>query len=87
MKMQIVALRDTVANVYGQPMFVASIGGAIRSFGDQCQGEPTDQNQLAKHPGDFEMWHLGTYDDETGNFTIFAHEDRKQLAHGANYKR
>lgn len=90
MKMQIVATRDIVANLYGQPMFVPTLGQAIRSFGDGCQNTGDANNILAKHPQDFELWHLGEYDDETGRFLV-EHDDstfeRKQIAVGANYRK
>lgn len=90
MKMQIVAVRDIKANVYAQPMFVGSLGAAIRSFGDECQREDNN-NVLYKHPEDFELWHLGEYDDADGSFyTVESSDsyfDKKQLAVGSNYKR
>lgn len=84
MKMHIVVIRDIKANVYGAPMFVGTIGGAIRSFGDECQKDSTD-NMLSKHPEDFELFKLGEYDDATAQFELT--KDREQLAVGANYKR
>lgn len=85
MKLQVLATRDIVANVYGQPMFVPHIGMAIRSFGDECKRKEPG-NVLAQHPEDFELWHLGEYDDETGALTPFPFSERKQLAVGANYR-
>lgn len=83
MKMKIVATRDVVGNVFSQPQFVVSVGMAIRSFGDACQNTQDPTNILAKHPGDFELWHLGEYDDETGTFDT---TERSQIAVGANYR-
>lgn len=83
MKMQIVALRDIKANVYGQPIFVPNIGSAIRSFGDQCQDEKS--GDLYKHPEDFELYHLGTYTDDDAKFELS--EKPEQIAVGSNYKR
>ena len=40
MKLHIVVIRDIKANVFAQPQFVANIGGFIRSFADECQGDP-----------------------------------------------
>ena len=39
MSYKIVIVRDIKANVYGNPMFVNSLGGAIRSFGDEIAKE------------------------------------------------
>lgn len=63
----VVAIRDRAAQVYGQPNFVTSIGGAIRGFADEIN-RPADNNMLSKHPEDFDMFHLGSYNDEIGEF-------------------
>lgn len=83
MKMQVIATRDIVANVYGPPMYVIHVGQSIRGFGDECQRKEKG-NVLGEHPEDFELWHLGEWDDETAEFTPM--EPRKQLAVGANYR-
>lgn len=80
--MKIVIVRDIKADVYGVPMFVASIGGAIRSFGDECG--KTDGNPFAMHPEDFELYEVGTFDEVEGNFEILG--KFKQLAVGSNFK-
>lgn len=91
MKMQVVVIRDIVADVYGVPQFVPNLGSAIRSFGDQCQNKERG-NTLGEHPEDFEMYHLGEYDDKTAEFTDINggridDVDMKQIATGANYRR
>lgn len=85
MKMHIVAVRDIVANVFGQPMFVGTLGGAIRSFGDQCTNTTDASNVLATHPEDFELYQLGEYNDENARFELLA--EPKQIAIGASYKK
>lgn len=86
MELQVIATRDIVANVYSPPMFIPHIGQAIRSFGDECQRKERG-NPLGEHPEDFELWHLGTYDDNTGVITPFTIAERKQIAVGANYRK
>lgn len=89
MKLHIIATRDIVANLYSAPMFVPSIGGAIRAFGDECQREDP-KNGLYMHPEHYELWELGTYDDNDGTFDVphdGSHTQAKQIAVGANYKR
>ena len=83
MKLHIISVRDIVADVYGQPIFAPSLGGAIRSFGDAINNQDKTDN-LAKHPEHFEFWLLGEYDDETGTITAYDTGQRKQLAAGAN---
>lgn len=88
-----IATRDVVANLFSQPQFVATLGQAIRSFGDACQNKTDPNNILARHPRDFELWHIGEYDDEDGHIDNFGwdgtnQDDRKlrrQIAVGANY--
>lgn len=90
MILQIVCLRDIVANVYHQPMFAHHLGGAIRSFGDACQNKP-EGNQVGQHPEDYELYHCGEWNDATGEWKYLSEidgnqTDFKQIAVGANYK-
>lgn len=84
MKLQIIAVRDIQANVYGQPNFVASIGGAIRSFADEIN-RPAQDNVLYQHPEDFEMYHLGEFNDANAEFELLT--TPVQIATGKNLKR
>lgn len=83
MKMKIVVMRDIKADLWGNPIFVQSLGGAIRGFQDEIA--KTDGNALALHPEDYELYHLGDYDVETGNFELMA--IRAQIAVGSNFKK
>jgi hypothetical protein len=71
MKMVIVSILDTAAGAYGRPAFVASEGVAIRQFQDEVNRK-SDDNQLYKHPDDFQMYYLGTYDDNSGGMDLLA---------------
>ena len=82
MKLHAVAIRDIKANVFAQPYFVSSIGGAVRAFGDECQRAEKD-NLMYKHPGDFELYKIGEYDDATGELIPLPKE---QIANGSNYQ-
>lgn len=92
MILYVIATRDIKSNVYGIPMFVPHLGQAIRSFGDECKRKGDQNNVLSNHPEDFELIHLGHYDDTTAVFTnVDGTEDagtreHKQLACGSNYK-
>lgn len=93
MKLHILATRDIVANVYGQPIFTPHVGGAIRSFGDECKRKEPG-NLLAQHPEDFELVYLGQYDDANATIdtTLGPQGETKdwntpiQIAVGANYR-
>lgn len=81
MRLKVVAIRDRAADVYGQPAFVAAIGSAIRGFSDEVNGK---DGMLSQHPEDFDLYHLGEYDDATGMFT--QDERPKQIAIGKDLK-
>lgn len=85
MKLIVISIRDIRADRWMSPQFVASIGGAIRGFGDEVnRAADAAQNPFYHHPEDFEMYHLGFFDDENGQFEL---NDPKQLALGSNLKR
>jgi hypothetical protein len=65
---KIVAIYDTKAEAFSQPVFVQSHGAAVRSFSDQVNGG--GDNNLANHPEDFTLFAFGEFDDSTGVFTI-----------------
>lgn len=67
MKYVVVSVRDVAAKAYGRPMFVASVGQAIRSFQDEINRQSQD-NVMYMHPEDFELFELGTFDEENGQF-------------------
>jgi len=84
MKYKIVCVRDRAADVFGQPNFVNQIGAAVRSFADQINGEKRPDNPFAMHPEDFDLYEVGTYDDETAVFDTFT---PKQLVVGKDLVR
>lgn len=79
MILQIVAIRDRAVDAFHRPAFVPAIGAAIRSFGDEINRRAAD-NELNKHPEDYDLYHLGTYDDAHASFSIL--ERPKQIAIG-----
>lgn len=83
MMYEIVAVRDIRTNAYSQPQFVPHQGQAIRGFGDQCMDSTNNNNLMAKHPEDFELYYLGQFNDQNGRFEQL---DPVQIAVGSNYK-
>lgn len=60
------AVYDTKSESYGQLIQVRNVGVAVRSFTDACG----DTNSpMAKHPGDFALYEIGTYDPDNGKLT------------------
>jgi len=66
MKLVLCSVKDRAADAYGRPMFVPSIGVAIRSFSDEVNRTDPD-NQLNNHPDDFDLYYLGEFDDQSGD--------------------
>lgn len=66
----VLSVRDSALNAFGRPVFVAATGAGIRSFADEVNRVDA-QNEMNKHPGDFELFELGTFDDSTGRFLLF----------------
>lgn len=58
------AVYDLKAQLYAQPLFMKTKGLAIRAFSQACEDKNTELN---KHPTDFSLYHLGTYNVETGS--------------------
>lgn len=62
MALKICAVRDAAINAFGQPIFVRHVGEAIRSFTDEVN---RDGSAIQAHPEDYELFHIGEYDDLT----------------------
>lgn len=68
MKLVVVSIRDRAAQCFSRPVFTQTEGTAIRSFTDELNREGAD-NELAKHPEDFDLYVVGVFDDDDGLFT------------------
>lgn len=64
---KIFTIHDSAVGAYLQPFFMTSKGEAIRAFSDTVND---DKTQFNKHPGDFELFQIGEYDDSTGTMTM-----------------
>lgn len=67
----ILVVRDRSADVYGTPSFHLSVGAAARGFSDEVNRADAN-NVMYRHPEDFDLFELGTYDDTTGLFSTVA---------------
>lgn len=65
MKRVVCAVFDSAAGLYGQPIFVPSVGAALRSFIDEVNNK---ESAMYAHPEDYTLFNLGMYDDEVGVF-------------------
>ena len=62
----VASVKDRLADVYSQPMYFATEGQAIRAFQDALADT---QNAMSKHPDDYDLVRLGSFNDTTGRFT------------------
>jgi hypothetical protein len=79
----ICSVKDRAADAFGRPLFVPSVGLAIRSFSDEVN-RVADDNQMHHHSDDFDLFELGTFDDNTG--IIECHPQPKLLSLGKSVK-
>jgi len=54
---------DKKAKIYNPPVFLHNTAVACRAFGELANNP---DHQYGKHPGDYELWEVGTYDDGCG---------------------
>jgi len=78
---KICSIRDRAADSFSIPMFFAQTGAAIRAFGDEVK-RPAENNNLNKHPEDFDLYLIGEFDDQTGEFSPMRPQ---QIAIGKDY--
>lgn len=67
--MRIYSIYDTKAEHYGNPVFIRTDAEARRMF-SQIAGDT--ETEIGKHPEDFLLYRLGTWDAEKGNITTEA---------------
>lgn len=85
MKFTVCAVRDRASGAFARPMFVPAVGSAIRGFSDEINRKGDAENPLNSHPEDFDLFELGTWDDNTGRFDGL--EDPRQVAVGKDMVR
>lgn len=66
MRYKIFSIRDRATDTFAQPFYMASTGAAIRAFGDEINKK--GESQLSAHPEDFDLYLLGEFDDNDGEF-------------------
>lgn len=60
------AIMDSKVGAFSPPMYFRSKGEAVRSFLDALSDQSTT---LSKHPRDYQMFLVGSFDDQTGLLT------------------
>lgn len=77
MKYNVYTVYDSKAEAYLQPFYFSAKGQAIRAFTDMAN----DQNhQFYKHPEDYTLFELGSWEDSTASFHVLATPNSMGLA-------
>lgn len=66
----LVSIRDRAAETFGFPYCVPHAGVAMRTFINEVN-RIDERNALNTNPEDFELYHLGLFDDATGQVEMF----------------
>lgn len=61
------AVFDSKAEAYTHPLIFKTTGEAIRMFTDETSNP---NSQVCKHPEDYTLFEIGSYDDATASFDI-----------------
>ena len=65
MELKVFSIRDEKSKVFSRPFFAVSNGIAIRDFSDLALDQ---QSTVSKHPGDFKLYLVASFDDYSGAF-------------------
>lgn len=80
MVVNVYSIYDEKAKYFGKLTFFANDDDAKRAFGDLVV---TEGNGVNRHPGDFKIYKLGTFDDNSG--LMLSCPMPEFLAHGTDY--
>lgn len=67
MILQIFSVYDSKVEAYIAPFYGLTIGSALRDFEVQCNDAASNFN---RHPEDYTIFHLGSFEMSTGKFEI-----------------
>ena len=66
---KIYSVYDSKAEAYMQPSFMSAKGAALRSFTDAVNDS---SHIFGKHPEDYSLFELGSFDDCSASFNLYA---------------
>jgi len=66
MKYAVCSVKDRALDAFNRPIYVPTIGVAIRSFNDEVERK---DSEMANHPEDYDLYELGSWDDQTAQYT------------------
>ena len=73
MQMFVYTVRDSEAQIFGRPFYTQNAATAARGFSQQVNQPEVNgaQNDLFMYPESFELFELGSFDDNTGLFDLY----------------
>lgn len=74
------SIRDVKLGVYNTPFVQTHRAGAIRAFSDLVKDQ---QSTISRHPEDFQLFEIGTFDQDTGRLN--PHDDSLFLANATDF--
>lgn len=83
MRHVMLVIRDVKSDVFGRPFFAKTEGEAVRTFEDTIN-DANPNNLMHKHPEDFALFTVGTFDDTEA---VFVTHIPKILIEGIQVKR
>ncbi len=66
MKLKVFSIHDSKAEAFIQPFYSQTTGTAVRSFEQACNDTASDFNKFA---GDYTLFELGEFDQNSAEFT------------------
>lgn len=73
MKSLVFSVFDNAVKAFLPPFYAPTKGAAIRMFSDACQAEGS---QFGKHAGDYALFALGEFDDNSGSLSALPVPER-----------
>lgn len=80
MMINIYSIYDSAAKAFLQPFFMAADGQALRAFQDNVNSD--EESIIKKHPEQFTLFKIGTFDDQTGTITA---DQKQEMGNGLAY--
>lgn len=77
MKLFLFSIHDSKAEAFIQPYYAVNSAVGRRIFETACND---DSVEFSKHPGDYGLFELGTFDQDTGRFELLEHPINHGLA-------
>lgn len=68
-KLKIVSVKDRALDAFGRPFYLPTIASAERSFTDEVNNK---ESTIYAHPEDYDLFLLGEFVEETGQFECLA---------------